>query len=95
MPDGNSRPDGASIDAAIDAPACASDGGCAGLSCCYQNHCIRNGDPCGAGEVCFFGLPSNGSCQACGHAGQPCCTNNECVDGSHCLLTPQGARCSN
>jgi hypothetical protein len=93
--DGPSVLDSSVVDGSIsDAPACGSDGGCDGLQCCYQNHCIRNGEPCGEGNVCFFGLPSMGSCQACGHAGQPCCAMSTCVDGSRCVATPQGARCT-
>jgi hypothetical protein len=100
--DASSRPDAesdssdATSDSVVsDAPACDSDGGCAVLRCCYQDRCIRSGDPCGAGNVCFFGLPSSGSCQPCGHSGQPCCSLNNCVDGSRCTATPQGARCGN
>lgn len=92
--DVESPSDGAILDLGTsDAAACASDGACSDFECCYQDHCIRNGEPCGEGSVCFFSLPSMGSCQRCGYKGQPCCPMNTCLDGSRCLLTPQGARC--
>jgi hypothetical protein len=91
----DSASDAVAVDApATDAPACDADGGCSGRRCCYQNHCVDNGQPCGEGNVCFFGLPTAGSCQACGHGGQPCCTGNACLDGGQCLPTPQGGRCT-
>ena len=95
-PDSQSTTDGAGSDSAIfDARECSGDGGCGALECCYQGRCLMNGQACGPGNVCFALPVGAPSCQACGHGGQPCCTGNSCLDGSRCLLTPQGARCVN
>jgi hypothetical protein len=85
--------DAVAFDSVSDAAPCDIDGGCGPTGCCYYDRCIANGETCSANDVCYVTPVAGGSCQACGHAGQPCCESGVCLDGSRCVASPQGYRC--